>query len=57
LIFIESVFSMCSLNARQVIEELLLPEVGTFPQASLLASRCVAARRTCDGDLQSAYSP
>jgi hypothetical protein len=50
-------FSMCSLNARQIIEELLLPEVSTFPQESLTMGARAPARWTCCGDLQSAYSP
>jgi hypothetical protein len=55
-------FSMGSLNARrQVIEEMLLPEVGIFPHGC--ASNCSTARNPLDGapdapgDLQSMYSP
>jgi len=53
---------MGSLNARrQVIEEMLLPEVGIFPNGG--SSKCSMARNPQDeardgpGDLQLMYSP
>ena len=53
---------MGSLNARrQVIEEMLLPEVGIFPHGC--ASKCSTSRNPQDGaldgsgDLQLVYSP
>ncbi|SAL15925.1 hypothetical protein AWB69_00791 [Caballeronia udeis] len=53
---------MGSLNARrQVIEQMLLPEVGIFPHGC--SSKCPASRNPEDGaprgpgDLQLMYSP
>jgi hypothetical protein len=48
---------MCSLNAPEIIEELLPQEVGTFPQFVGGTLPHAAARRTGHGDLQSMYSP
>ncbi|CAH2774133.1 MAG: hypothetical protein CBARDCOR_2435 [uncultured Caballeronia sp.] len=55
-------FPMGSLNARrQVIEQMLLPEVGIFPHGC--SSKCSTSRNQQDGapegpgDLQLLYSP
>jgi hypothetical protein len=48
---------MCSLNAREVIEELLLPKVGIFPQALSMARYAETPPSDGRGDLQLMYSP
>jgi hypothetical protein len=49
---------MCSLNARrQVIEELLLPEVGIFPHECSVAGNPQDGALRGPGDLQLMYSP
>lgn len=49
---------MGSLNARrQVIEEMLLPEVGIFPHGCSTARTLQDGAPDAHGDLQSMYSP